>query len=86
MYTNLYHVAYAMACIMALSWLMTFPHFLRIERTLRQKLIALPFLLCCSWPQYRGSRLLWLAYWVKDKAKLEREKTEFEQTLSHIGN
>ena len=84
-YMIMHYVAYAMTCIMILSWLMTVPHFLRIERTLRQRLKALPFLISCWWPQYRGGRLIWLAYWVKDKNKFKKEKTEFEHTLSHIG-
>ena len=84
-YANLFPVAYAMVGIMVLSWLMTLPHFCRIERSLWQKIKALPFLICCSWPQYRATRLMWLAYWVKNEEKFNRENMEFEDTLSHIG-
>ena len=84
-YTNLYYVAYAMIGIMVLSWLMTLPHFCRIEKSLWQKIKALPFLICCSWPQYRATRLIWLAYWAKNEEQFKREQTEFEDTLSHIG-
>ena len=83
--TKQFPVAYAMICVLVLSCPMTLPHFLRIEKTLRQKLIALPFLLSCSWPQYRASRLIWLAYWVKNEEEFDRENKEFEQTLCHIG-
>ena len=82
---NVYLVAYTMLFFMILSWLITIPHFLRVEKTLTQRLKALPFLILMSWPQYRGFRLLWLAYWVKDKPKFEREKNHFENTLSHLG-
>ena len=82
---NVYLVAYTMLFFMILSWLMTIPHFLRVEKTLIQRLKALPFLILMSWPQYRGFRLLWLAYWVKDKPKFEQEKNHFETTLSHLG-
>ena len=82
---NVYLVAYTMLFFMILSWLMTIPHFLRVEKTLIQRLKALPFLILMSWPQYRGFRLLWLAYWVKDKPKFEQENTHFETTLSHLG-
>ena len=84
-FTNLYVVAYAMAFFVVLSWIMTIPHYLRVERTLRQRLKALPFLMVSSWPQYRGFRLIWLAYIAKNGAKFREEKKEFEQTLSHIG-
>ena len=84
-YTNLYVVAYAMAFFVVLSWIMTIPHYLRVEKTLRQKLKALPFLMVSSWPQYRGFRLIWLAYIAKNEVKFREEKKEFEQNLSHIG-
>lgn len=84
-YQALYPFAYVMTGVIVLSWLLTLPHYFRIEKTLRQKLKALPFLLFCSWPQYRGCRLIWLAHFVKDKEKFESEKREFEHTLSHVG-
>ena len=84
-YTNMHSVAYAMICVLVISWLKTLPHFWRIEKTLRQKLIALPFLLTCTWPQYRAGRLIWLAYWVKNEEDFKREYEEYEHTLSHIG-
>ena len=80
-------VGYAMICVMVLSWIMTIPHFLRVEKTLRQRLKALPFLLLPGgcWPQYRGLRLLWLAHWTKNESKLKVEQKEEEETLSHVG-
>ena len=84
-YSNLYVVAYAMAFFVVLSWIMTIPHYLRVEKTWRQRLKALPFLMVSSWPQYRGFRLLWLAYIAKNEAKFREEKKEFELNLSHIG-
>ena len=78
-------VGYAMICVMVLSWIMTIPHFLRVEKSWRQRLKGLPFLMLSSWPQYRGFRLLWLAHWTKNESKLNVEKKEFEQNLSHIG-
>ena len=82
---NLYAVAYAMAFFVVLSWIMTIPHYLRVEKTWRQRLKALPFLMVSSWPQYRGFRLLWLAYIAKNEVKFREEKKEFELNLSHIG-
>ena len=78
-------IAYAMMFIMIFSLIMTIPHFLRVEKTWRQRLKGLPFLLISSWPQYRGFRLLWLSIWVKNQQKLDAEKEEFEQNLSHVG-
>ena len=78
-------VGYAMICVMALSLIMTIPHFLRVEKSWRQRLKALPFLMLSSWPQYRGFRLLWLAHWKKNETKFKVEQEELEQNLSHIG-
>ena len=84
---KLHAVGYAMVCVLVLSWIMTIPHFLRVEKTLRQRLKALPFLLLPGgcWPQYRGLRLLWLAHWTKNESKLKVEQKEEEETLSHVG-
>ena len=78
-------VGYAMIFVMILSWIMTIPHFLRVEKSWRQRLKGLPFLMLSSWPQYRGFRLLWLAHWKKNETKFKEEQKEDEETLSHIG-
>ena len=82
---ELHAVGYAMICVMILSWIMTIPHFLRVEKSWRQRLKGLPFMMLSSWPQYRGLRLLWLAHWTKNETKLKKEQKEFEETLSHVG-
>ena len=83
--TELHAVGYAMICVMVLSWIMTIPHFLRVEKSWRQRLKGLPFLMLSSWPQYRGLRLLWLAHWTKNETKLKVEQKEVTETLSHVG-
>ena len=83
--TVLHAVGYAMICVMVLSLIMTIPHFLRVEKSWRQRLKGLPFLMLSSWPQYRGFRLLWLAHWKKNETKFKEEQKEEEETLSHIG-
>ena len=82
---ELHVVGYAMICVMVLSLIMTIPHFLRVEKSWRQRLKGLPFLMLSSWPQYRGFRLLWLAHWKKNETKFKEEQKEEEETLSHIG-
>ena len=82
---EIHTIGYAMICVMALSWIMTIPHFLRVEKTWRQRLKGLPFIMLSSWPQYRGFRLLWLAHWKKNETKFKEEKKEEEETLSHVG-
>ena len=82
---ELHAVGYAMICVMVLSLIMTIPHFLRVEKSWRQRLKGLPFLMLSSWPQYRGFRLLWLAHWKKNETKFKVEHKEFEQNLSHVG-
>ena len=36
-------VGFAMICVMVLSWIMTIPHFLRVEKSRKQRLKGLPF-------------------------------------------
>ena len=78
-------VGFAMIFVMVLSLIMTIPHFLRVEKSWRQRLKGLPFLMLSSWSQYRGFRLLWLAHWKKNETKFKEEQKEEEETLSHIG-
>ena len=82
---ELHAVGYAMICVVVLSWIMTFRHFLRVEEKWSQRLKGFPFWLLSLWPQYRGARLLWLAHCKKNKKKFEEEQKEEEETLSHIG-
>ena len=82
---ELHAVGSAMICVVVLSWIMTFRHFLRVEEKWSQRLKGLPFWLLSLWPQYRGARLLWLAHCKKNKKKFEEEQKEEEETLSHIG-
>ena len=83
--TTLYGIGYAMIFFIVLSYLMILPQYLRVEMTWRQKLKALPFLLTSTWPQYRGSRLLWWNYVDENDEKCRAEKLDFEQEISHIG-
>ena len=39
----LHAVGYAMICVFVLSWIMTIPHFLRVEKSRKQRLKGLPF-------------------------------------------
>ena len=82
---TLYGVGYAMIFFIVLSYLMMLPQYLRVEKTWKQKLKALPFLLTSTWPQYRGSRLLWWNYVDENDEKCRAEKLDFEQEISHIG-
>ena len=84
LYSYFYLIGYLMIFFFILSFLTTIPAYWRVEKSKTQKLIALPFLLLCSWPQYRGLRLLWWAY-VGNTDKLSYENILFEQDLSHIG-
>ena len=83
--TTLYGIGYAMIFFIVLSYLMILPQYLRVEMTWKQKLKALPFLLTSTWPQYRGSRLLWWNYVDENDEKCRAEKLDFEQEISHIG-
>ena len=82
---TLFAIGYAMIFFLVLSFVFMLPQYFRIEKTLRQKLKALPFLLTSTWPQYRGSRLLWWSYINENDEKCQAEKTDFEQEISHIG-
>ena len=85
MVPTLFAIGYAMIFFLVLSFVLVLPQYFRVERTQRQKLKALPFLLTSTWPQYRGSRLLWWSYVDENDEKCQAEKTDFEQEISHIG-
>ena len=82
---TLFGIGYVMIFFLVLSFVLMLPQYFRVERTRRQKLKALPFLLTSTWPQYRGSRLLWWTYVNENDEKCRAEKTDFEQEISHIG-
>ena len=82
---TLFGIGYAMIFFLVLSFVLMLPQYFRVERTRRQKWKALPFLLTSTWPQYRGSRLLWWSYVNKNDDKCQAEKTDFEKEISHIG-
>ena len=68
-----------------ISLLFTIPHYLRVEKTWKQRLLTFPFLLCQCWPQYRSMRVLWFAYGPKNIAKCLAEKLDLEQNVSNLG-
>ena len=82
---TLFGIGYAMIFFLVLSFVLMLPQYFRVERTRRQKLKALPFLLTSTWPQYRAMRLLrWSFFHVNDE-KCRLEKLELEQEISNIG-
>ena len=81
----LFGIEYAMIFFLLLSFVLMLPQYFRVEKTRRQKLKALTFLLTSTWPQYRGSRLLWWSFVNKNDEKCQAEKTDYEQEISHIG-
>ena len=68
-----------------INFLFTIPHFLRVEKTWKQRLVTLPFLICQCWPQYRSMRIIWFAYVPKNIAKCLAEKLDLEQSVSNLG-
>ena len=82
---TLFGIGYAMIFFLVLSFVLMLPQYFRVEKTRRQKLKALPFLLTSTWPQYRGSRLLWWSFVNENDEKCQVEKRDFEQEISHIG-
>ena len=83
--STLFGIGYAMIFFLVLSFILMLPQYFRVEKTRRQKLKALPFLLTSTWPQYRGMRLLWWSFIVENDEKCRAEKLDFEQEISHIG-
>ena len=63
----------------------TIPHFLRVEKTWKQRLLTFPLLICQCWPQYRSLRVIWFAYVPKNFAKCLAEKLDLEQNVSNLG-
>ena len=68
-----------------INLLFTIPHYLRVEKTWKQRLLTFPFLLCQCWPKYRSMRVLWFAYGPKNIAKCLAEKLDLEQNVSNLG-
>ena len=68
-----------------INMLFTIPHFLRVEKTWKQRLLTFPFLICQCWPQYRSMRIIWFAYVPKNIAKCLAEKLDLEQSVSNLG-
>ena len=67
------------------NFLFTIPHFLRVEKTWKQRLLTFPLLICQCWPQYRSLRVIWFAYVPKNIAKCLAEKLDLEQNVSNLG-
>ena len=68
-----------------INLLFTFPHFLRVEKTWKQRLLTFPFLICQCWSQYRSLRVLWFAYVPSNITKCLAEKQDLEQTVYNLG-
>ena len=68
-----------------INFLFTIPHFLRVEKTWKQRLLTFPLLICQCWPQYRSLRVIWFAYVPKNFAKCLAEKLDLEQNVSNLG-
>ena len=83
--STFYIIGYLMIFFFLLSFILTIPAYWRTESSKTQKIKALPFLLLCSWPQYRGLRLLWWAFGDANAEKVLYEKNLFDEELSHIG-
>ena len=85
MVSTLIGIGCMMIFFMVLSFAFMLPQYFRVEKTLRQKLHALPFLLTSTWPQYRAMRLLWWSFFEVNDEKCRLEKLELEQEISNIG-
>ena len=85
MVSTLIGIGCMMIFFMVLSFAFMLPQYFRVEKTLSQKLHALPFLLTSTWPQYRAMRLLWWSFFEVNDEKCRLEKLELEQEISNIG-
>ena len=81
----LHQVAYVMIGFLVLSFLMMIPHYLRAEKSWKQRLATILLLFLQIWPQYRAARLLWFAFIQVDIDKCLREKLVLDRDLSHVG-
>ena len=84
-YQNLIQVGYVMIGFLVLSFLMMIPHYLRAEKSWKQRLATILLLFLQIWPQYRAARLLWFAFIQVDIVKCLREKLVLDRDLSHVG-
>ena len=81
----LHHTVFIMIGFLVLSFLMMIPHYLRAEKSWKQRLATILLLFLQIWPQYRAARLLWFAFVRIDIEKCLREKLILERDLSHVG-
>ena len=81
----LHQVAYVIIGFLVLSFLMMIPHYLRAEKSWKQRLATILLLFLQIWPQYRAARLLWFAFIQVDIDKCLREKLVLDRDLSHVG-
>ena len=84
-YQNLIQVGYVMIGFLVLSFLMMIPHYLRAEKSWKQRLATILLLCLQIWPQSRAARLLWFAFIQVDIDKCLREKLVLDRDLSHVG-
>ena len=82
---ELFPVACTMIGFLVLSFLMMIPHYLRAEKSCKQRLATILLLFLQIWPQYRAARLLWFAFIQVDIDKCLREKLVLDRDLSHVG-
>ena len=82
---RLHQVAYVMIGFLVLSFLLMIPHYLRAEKSCKQRLATILLLFLQIWPQYRAARLLWFAFIQVDIDKCLREKLVLDRDLSHVG-
>ena len=68
-----------------INLIFTIPQFLRLEKSLKQRLLTLPLLCCLLWPQYRSLRVLWFAFVRKDTDKCLKEKLDLEHNVRTLG-
>ena len=64
--------------------LISVPHFLKYEKTLKRRLISLPLLIFQAWPQIRSLRLLWLAFIIGDVEQCIHEKNIIESQIGTL--
>ena len=78
-------LGYMMIIPLILSTILLVPHWWKNERSIKHKLLTLPFLILQFWPQYRVFRILWLKYIKKNVEWSVEELRIIKGTIGNIG-
>ena len=68
-----------------LSTIFILPHWLKFEKSFKNRLMTLPLVLLQLYPQYRSMRVIYWAFIKKNTSQCLKEKHDNDCSLSYVG-